>query len=316
MADGSGTAGTIDAGAGGGAGDAGAAAAASAAAGAAGAGNGAGTAAIETAVQEAPWYGELSPDDIGWLQNKQYFGADPAKADVRKSFPGFVKAHRSMESLVGDPSSRVVIPKEGASKEDFDAFYSKLGRPADPTGYELKAGEGGDQKVADRFSALAHETGLTKQQVQALAPKWDAFAKETVAAREAAAEQQYQSTAAAEMEGLRTEWAGNYDAKCAAAQRAKVAFGLEPEVMNRIERAIGTKRFVSLLSDVGMSISEDRGAGQGEGGLSVMTPEAARARLKELGNDKAWVAKYMANDAETVAEKRKIDNILANAAAR
>lgn len=311
MADGSGAV-AGDGGAAGG--DAGAAAAVVNAAGAQN--GGVGTAAVESAAATAAasqWYSGLDQDSQGWLQNKQYFGPDLAKGDVGQGVLAMIKAHRGMESIMG--KNRVAVPKDAADKEGWDAYYTAGGRPADPKGYELKAGDGGDQKIADRFTEIAHKHGLSKQQVQAMAPEWDAFAKETVAARQAVADQQYTANSQADLDGLKAEWGGQTDAKFAAAQRAKIAYGLAPETMNKIERAIGTKSFITLLSNIGANVSEDGGAGQGENGFAATTAVAARAKLNELRADKPWLAKYKAGGSEEVAEFRRLTKIIADAAA-
>lgn len=278
------------------------------------------TAAATTAMTDAaasaaatpPWHGDLDEDTIGWLHNKAWFGTDLAKADTRKGFPEMVRSMKGLESIVG--RNNIALPKDAADKEGWNNLYAKLGRPADSAGYELKAGEGGDQGIADAFAKIAHEEGLSKAQVHALAPKWNAYAQERNAADKAAAETKFQSTSQGEFNALRQEWGEQSDHKFAAAQRAKEAFGLETEMMDKIERAVGTKAFLTLLSNVGAAVSEDAGPGGGMNhGGSVITKEGANARLKELQKDTAWLDRYQKGGVDEKDEFRKLTNVIANA---
>lgn len=281
------------------------------------AGAGAGTAAVTAAVQAAPpppWHGDLTEEDIGWLHNKAWFGTDLAKAETAKAFPAMVKAYRSTETMVG--RDKIALPKDVNDAEGWNNVYAKLGRPSEPSGYELKAGEGGDQKIADEFAGIAHELGLSKTQAQGMAAKWDAKAQALATANAAAAEQTFLSTAQADFDALQQSWGGQADHKMAAAQRAGVTFGIDQPTMDKMERAIGTTKFLSFMADVGAAISEDSGSGQGNAAQSAMTPEAARARLSELKGDAAWVAKYQAGGADEKAEVARLNNILTAAAER
>lgn len=275
------------------------------------AGTGAGTAAVAgEQITEAPWYGsDLTPEDIGWLQTKAWYGLDIAKAKPADGFAAMVKSQRSLETVLG--RNRLAVPKDAADTEGWNNVWSALGRPADPAGYELKAPEGGDQALTDSIAAMAFKHGLTKNQVQGMLPELTARANEAKAAAEAAAEQTYINNSSAEFETLRQSWGGQADAKMAAAQRAKVALGLEPAIMDKMERAIGTTQMLTMLSNVGMAFSEDSGAGHGNQAFSAMTPEAARAKISELSKDSAWQEKYRAGDAEAVALKRQLDQALA-----
>jgi len=307
MADGSGAEGAVAEGAATTGADAGAAAAAQA--GATGASPGAGTAALNAA-PPPPWHGALDEESIGWLQTKGWYGTDIGKADVGKGFPEMVKSYRSMESVLG--RSRIAVPKDINDKEGWDAYYSAGGRPADWKGYDLKAGEGGDQTHLDTFAEIMHSEGLSTRQAHSLYQKVEERAKAISAARQAESEQAYANTSTADLEGLRKEWAGQADAKFGAAQRAKVASGLDDAVIDKIERAIGTKAMIGMFSVFGEAISEDRGAGGGSQ-PGVVTPQQASARLAEMRGDKQWMAEYMAGDAEKVAEFNKMVEIKAKA---
>lgn len=275
-----------------------------------GTGAGAGTAALSggapaAAAATPAWHSSFTPEDIGWLQNKQYFGADLAKADVGQGVLAMVKAHRGMESIMG--RNRVALPKDDGDTEGWNQFYTAAGRPADAKAYGLKAPEGGSQEYMDGFAQIAHGEGLSTRQATNLATKWDAFAKEQMAGAKEAAEHRFTTQSAADMDAIRREWGAQFDPKMAAAQRAGHGFNISKETMGKIERAIGTKAMLDMMANIGAAVSEDSGAGGGsDGGTGHLTPEMASAQLAELKNDKPWLVKYQAGDKEAVALFRRL----------
>lgn len=277
-------------------------------------GAGAGTEAVTGQTVTAPaWHGDLNAEEIGWMQNKQWFGKDVGKADIAKSFPNMVRSYRGMEKLVGDPAKRINLPTGDNDAEGWKDIYSKLGRPADAKGYDYKVPDGGDQEFGDAYSEMAWKHGLSTKQMQGLAEDWNKFGMERVQARQASENEQFSHDSNNDLNGLRREWGRDFDMKMGAAQRAGLAFGIDKPTMHKIERAIGTKAFLNMMSSVGSSVSEDTGAGQGgNAGGDGMTPEMANARLAELKNDREWLKKYDAGDKEAVALFRKLTTAKAN----
>lgn len=108
-----------------------------------------------------PVIAEFIPEEF-----KETFAADPelskltTKEDLIKAFVDLKKTSVGM----------IAVPGEGATKEEFDKFYEKLGRPATVEGYELDKNipEGLEfsEEMFTGFTELAHETGMTKAQVQ------------------------------------------------------------------------------------------------------------------------------------------------------
>lgn len=109
-----------------------------------------------------------------------------------------IKSYRELETHA---SKALRLPGENATADDWNAFYSKLGRPEKPEGYELKlnaetvpADFPYDEKGAIEFRNWAHEAGLTPQQAQKLHDRFVgtqagnlAAAKEAALAKEAKA---------------------------------------------------------------------------------------------------------------------------------
>lgn len=87
-----------------------------------------------------------------------------------------VKSYRELETHA---SKGLRMPGEDATAEDWNAFYSKLGRPEKPEGYELKLNTETvptdfpyDEASAVEFRNWAHEAGLTPKQAQTLHDKF------------------------------------------------------------------------------------------------------------------------------------------------
>lgn len=86
-----------------------------------------------------------------------------------KTIKAFAEGHEALISKLG---TSVNIPNETSTKEQWDDFYNKLGRPeaADKYEFEDKLPEGLeiDEKLDTDYRELAYEIGLTSKQAQKL----------------------------------------------------------------------------------------------------------------------------------------------------
>ena len=82
-----------------------------------------------------------------------------------------VESYRNLESKIGDS---LRPPADDAPAEEWQAFYGRLGRPDDASGYQFKMPQGlaedfpYDRESALRFADWAHEAGLSPRQAQSL----------------------------------------------------------------------------------------------------------------------------------------------------
>lgn len=88
-------------------------------------------------------------------------------------------ALKSYRELQTHASKGLHLPGEHATAEDWNAFYSKMGRPEKPDGYQLKLNAESvptdfpyDEKSAIEFRNWAHEAGLSPRQAQMLHDKF------------------------------------------------------------------------------------------------------------------------------------------------
>lgn len=194
--------------------------------------------------------------------------------DLSSLIKNYVHAQKQM-------GKSLTVPGPDAKPEDWDAFYSKAGRPESPEKYEIKRLENFkvpyDEALEKKFLTAAHKSGLNKQQAQGLLDWWNAE-------QEAAYEQSQQETERSVSE-LKKEWGSAFDAKKALAQRAVKRFGDKSFVGFLDKTGLGNNPFfIRVFSRIGENIREDS-APSGDGSTFVGKEEAI-AKIAEINNDR------------------------------
>lgn len=206
-----------------------------------------------------------------------------------KKFTDPVAALRSGATLERQwgAQNKVVIPGEGATKEDVANFRRAIGVPDAPEGYGLKKPEKvgdlvvpeavWDETRAGEFTKLAHELGLTAKQVQALSD----FELRWVIGGMQATETQAQAAQEASVAALKKEWGGNYDGNLALARRAAEAYGGKELIEHP---ALGNDPvLIKALAKIGATITEKRGTGLREspGNDRPADPKAEARKMQQ-----------------------------------
>jgi hypothetical protein len=112
------------------------------------------------AAAASPFAGLQDEGTRKWVETKGY-----------KSVEDLAKAAVNQESLLG---SSVRRPADDATETEWNAFYSKIGRPEKPEAYEFKRPDGlpsdlpYDEALAGNFKKWAHGAGLNGRQAQIL----------------------------------------------------------------------------------------------------------------------------------------------------
>ena len=80
------------------------------------------------------------------------------------------KSYVQLESKLGKTAQ---FPGEGATEEEWLAFFNKAGRPESPDGYQLQMpglpeGMKADEEFFSKFKEAAHRSGLTSRQARSL----------------------------------------------------------------------------------------------------------------------------------------------------
>jgi hypothetical protein len=222
----------------------------------------------------------------------------PSLAPI-KDIPNLVKSFVNAQEMIG--KNKIVVPGENAKPEEWNEFFSKLGRPDAPDKYGLKKPsdlpEGFDieDQLIGQLGQMFHAAGLTQRQAQVLFDKYNSYAKNefTNATKEA------QLRSAEELAALKREWGAAYDAKIDSAKRAIRAFLGESEAKWLDDNGLsGNPKMLRIFASVGEKLSEpsaDGGGGQG-GGFGPITPAAAQAEINQKMSDPDFVGMYFNKD--------------------
>lgn len=238
------------------------------------------------------WLGDgVDETTLGYVANKGW--DSPAKA---------ISSYQNLEKLLGADraGNTVILPKEGASPQEMAAFYDRIGRPADPSGYQVKVPEGGNAEFQKAVASKMHELGVPKAMGEGLV-SW--YNEQQVAAQQAALQAK-----AADFENQSAKWKQEQGAaltqNLATAGAAARALGLDGDTLAKLDDALGPYGTLSLLHKIGSRATEadfvgsDSTAGFG----NVMSPAQAKAEIKALTADKGWVAKLTEKNADALAK--------------
>jgi hypothetical protein len=259
--------------------------------GSADAGNPAGTAPAGTGAP-APWYGGL-PDEVrGFVENKGWKGPE----DV-------VSGYMNLEKFLGaDKAGRgLVLPKDD-NPDEWGQIYDKLGRPKSPDDYKVSAPPGDTGEFAKMAAGKFHELGLTAKQAEALSGWYNQQSESMLQSQQEAV----MNNSEAELRALQQEWGPKFDENIAAGQRAAREFGIDADILDKVEGAVGTKAMIDFFSQVGKLIGEDKFVGGDGGNRFGVSPEAARSRISQLKADPEWSAKYLGGNADARSELERL----------
>ena len=102
----------------------------------------------------------------------------------KKGIPDIAKAYVELSRKTGKP----VVPEEGASEEEVNAFYESLGVPKSPEDYELSKVElpkdslfKADKEAEKEFLKWFHELKLTPEQVNGLRERYYPYMAQSLA---------------------------------------------------------------------------------------------------------------------------------------
>jgi len=216
------------------------------------------------------------PNDVAFIDNKGW----KSPADLYKSY-------RGAETLIGkDVSSLITLPKAGDTA-GWDAVYTKLGRPVDAKGYDLKAGmaEGAqvDEAMMATMSGLFFKAGLNPDQAKAIAGEYNVMAAQR--AKDAHAD--YERNVTTDKASLIKDWGGGYERMMNSAQTAVASLGFDGKMVDALETAIGYAGTMKFFAGLGQKLGEHKFVG-GDSNVKfsgTMTPQEASAEITKLKSD-------------------------------
>lgn len=237
------------------------------------------------------WTAAFDEDTNAYVSNKGW-----------KEPSDLLMSYRNLEKFAGGAKNLLELPPEDASPEALEAFYTKLGRPANPDEYGFKVPEGGSPEMVEWFKTAAHKHGLNTKQAQSLFNEFNGMS--------GSMQEKFQAQMAQESEraigSLKQEWGQAYDQMIGAGRRAASALGYDAGKLSAIEDKLGTAEMLRLFAQLGSKMGEDSFAGErSEGGFGV-TPAAAKQQIADLKLDKEFMGKYLAGDKDAVNKLQRL----------
>lgn len=173
-----------------------------------------------------------------------------------------------------DPAAPVApaaltMPGKDATPEDWSAFYTQIGRPETPEGYDLPLPEGDDGAFAKQMAPVLHKHGVSAEQAKGLAADWNAMVAAQVAeldAADVAHAAAMNSKNTAEAVALKNEWGQAHEANMHFAKLAVQQFmpsDKAGDVIAAIESKLGYKATIEFLHGIGKGLGEHDAAGLG-----------------------------------------------------
>ncbi|MCX7354764.1 MAG: hypothetical protein NTY59_08050 [Alphaproteobacteria bacterium] len=232
----------------------------------------------ETAVH---WTGTLAPELKALAAHKGWRGPEDA-----------LRSYAHLERAFG--ADKVALPGKDAKPEDWDALYTRLGRPTAPEQYDLAdvARPDGMPWNAEGERAMLremHAAGLSNRQARHLLSKYAEMqggAWSTAASHGARRVEDAQTA-------LRRDWGAAFDAKSDLANRAfRLAFGDGLDEARQLRLADSSflgdhPSLVRAFARLGESLAEHPMAGAKGGAHLSATPEEARAEIARMHGEPA-----------------------------
>jgi hypothetical protein len=211
-----------------------------------------------------------------------------------------LNGYRNLEKLVGQ--DKIPMPKGADDKEGWSRVYDSLGRPKSADEYKLNVPEGQNDAFAKMAAAKFHELGLSANQASQLADWYNAAASQAMETNNQTAS----VNAERDMISLRQEWGQAYDENVELGRRAAREFGLNGDMLGKMENAMGTKGLLEFMSRVGRGLTEHNFESGRTTNSFGMTPDAAKNRIQQLRGDKEWSSKYLSGNADARAEMDRL----------
>jgi hypothetical protein len=279
--------------------------------------------ALAATLQSAP--AGLQPEFIEWGKTKGYVDSDLQKIAADPLGMKILVSYREAEKHLGtlQGADKVILPRDSSDKSAWDAVYTKLGRPASPSGYKFEMPQGTDGNFALTAGNWFHEAGLSQTQAGALNKQWNTY----VQAETQRQQQELSSRAAADVAEVMRGWGANAKLHSEVATRGLhlmgKELGLAPERVEAIKNsdqvvltAGEALKLFRLMGELGKTTSDTfEGAGAGNRGQGLsMTPGEAQARLNQLQNDRSFYERLQKGDAQAVRERNELFRLIGRSA--
>ena len=216
----------------------------------------------QTQTEVPAWVAQL-PDDL--KQNATFTSY--------KTIGDLAKNHLETAGKVTELEGRLKesVPKlpDDASDEDRSLYYDALGRPKQPSEYELEGEDKNAPEWTSQWKTQFHDIGLTKTQAKKLSTAWNSHMQKMVDAHNASV----QAEVAASEAKLKSEWGDKFPTNVELAKRLYQKYG-EGEFDKAFDAGSAANRFsvIKMLVKFASVTGEDRspqgGASHSNGGTT------------------------------------------------
>lgn len=248
------------------------------------------------------WYAGFDEDTQAWM------GTNGMKnlPDHKEATSFLVKGYRNLERLLGadKAGNAVIVPKETAAPQEFDAFYNRLGRPESPDKYDFKSETVVDKEV-DWLKGTLHKIGLSGNQAKAFVKEVDSFRQNELKAEA----EGYKTGVQKDEQGLKQEWGAAFERCTNEAKQGVAALGLDEDTINAMEGAMGYGKLMRTMQKIGQMTGEHgfvQGKDSGNKFNGKLTPAEAKSRLDSVKKDQDWMRRYIAGGS---AERAEFDSL-------
>lgn len=167
-------------------------------------GEGEGTSSKESSNETPAWMQQLPEEMRNDANLVKQLSKFQKIGDVAKSYS-------ELEAKLG---KSLIQPGEGASEEEVNAFYEKLGKPKSAKDYQIPEGN-------DAFKELAYKNNLSNAQAVALFEQFKSVGERMLQQQQVNLQQQAQATTAK----LKAEFGNNFNTKMEMLKRGVMTYG-------------------------------------------------------------------------------------------
>lgn len=223
----------------------------------------------ESPASSDSWVASL-PEELRTIESLNKF------KDVASLAQSYLEAERSL-------TTRVAMPKNEASEEEWGKFYQKLGLPEDKKYLDTRPKE--DEEYLSKYEEMFYESGLSQRQGKKLLEHLYKYSSNLQNQQS----QKLEEVKTANLEWLKSNYGDNFDGNMTIMQAALSKFGTK-ELASLIEESSYSPALVDLLVKVGGILKSDSLV-TGNNIPAITGSDAALKEIKRLESDSEFMVK-------------------------
>jgi len=240
------------------------------------------------------WLASL-PDELKSSKSLSKFN------DVSALASSYLEAEKSL-------NSRVAIPKEDSSPEEWNKFYTRLGLPEDKRYTDKRLDE--DEAYLTKYEEMFYNSGLSKRQGEKMLEGLYNFSSDLQKKQQ----EEIESSKNTNISFLKDYYKDEFDNKTKIMNAALSKFGSR-ELATLIEESNYSPALVDLLVKVGETLKSDSLV-TGSSKAEIIGAESALKEIKKLEANNDFMVKYkdktQTGHEEAVAQMRQLHEIAYN----